>query len=95
MLYPVMESGDHPDCEPIDVTERGIVIELIPLPENAPLSIVVRLPGKDKDVTLLHPASAPPPIILVLELSDTLDLPTGTIISLVKEALYRHPPSEA
>lgn len=95
LLYPVIESGDHPDCEPIEVTERGIVIELIPLPENAPLSIVVRLPGNDKDVTLLHPARAPLPMILVLEFKDTLDLPTGTIINLVSEALYRHPPSDA
>lgn len=74
---------------------RGIVIEVIPLPENAPLSIVVSPLGKDKDVTLLHPDSAPLPIILVPECRDTLDLPTGTIISLVKEALYRHPPSDA
>ncbi len=95
MLYPVIESGAHPDCEPIEVTERGMVMELIPLPENAPLSIVVRLPGRDSDDTLLQPASAPLPIILVLEFNDTLDLPTGTMINLVKEALYRHPPSDA
>ena len=95
LLYPVIESGAHPDCEPIEVTERGMVMELIPLPENAPLSIVVRLPGRDNDDTLLQPASAPLPIILVLEFNDTLDLPTGTMINLVKEALYRHPPSDA
>lgn len=87
MLYPVITSGDHPDCEPIEVTERGIVIELIPLPENAPLSIVVRPLGNDKDVILLQPANAPLPIIFVEELIATLDLPTGTMISLVLDAL--------
>lgn len=95
LLYPVITSGDHPLCEPMDVTLRGIVSELIPLPENAPLSIVVRPLGRDKEVTLLHPDKAPLPIIFVPECRDTLDLPTGTIISLVKDALYKHPPSDA
>lgn len=72
-----------------------MVMERIPLPENAPLSIVVSPLGKDKDVTLLQPANAPLPIIFVPECRDTLDLPTGTIISLVRDALYRHPPSDA
>lgn len=72
-----------------------MVIELIPLPENAPLSIVVRPLGRDKDVILLQPANAPLPIIFVDELIATLDLPTGTMISLVLDALYRHPPSDA
>lgn len=48
-----------------------------------------------KDVILLHPANAPLPMIFTPELIDTLDLPTGTMISLVLDALYRHPPSEA
>lgn len=87
LLYPVITSGDQPDCDPMEVTERGIVIERIPLPEKAPLSIVVRPFGSVKDVTLLHPASAPLPIIFVAELSATLDFPTGTIISLVLDAL--------
>ncbi len=95
MLYPVITSGDHPDCEPIEVTERGILIELIPLPENAPFSIVVKPSGRDREVTLLQPASAPLPIIFVEELIATLDLPTGTMISLVLDALYKHPPSDA
>ncbi len=95
LLYPVITSGDHPDWEPIDVTEAGIVIERIPLPENAPLSIVVSPSGRDKEDTLLQPARAPLPIIFVAECSETLDFPTGTIISLVFEALYRHPPSDA
>ena len=77
------------------MTERGIVIELMPLPENAPLSIVVSPFGKDNEVTLLQPANAPLPIILVEELIATLDMPTGTIISLVLDALYKHPPSDA
>ena len=79
----------------MEVTLRGIVIELIPLPEKAPLSIVVSPLGRDKEVTLLHPDNAQQPIILVPECKDTLDLPTGTIISLVKDALYKHPPSDA
>ena len=51
----------------MEVTLRGIVIELIPLPEKAPLSIVVSPLGRDKEVTLLHPDNAPLPIILVPE----------------------------
>lgn len=72
-----------------------MVIELIPLPENAPLSIVVSPLGREIEVTLLQPASAPLPMIFVPEYTDTLDLPTGTIISLVKDELYKHPPSDA
>jgi len=72
-----------------------MVIERMPLLENAPLSIVVRPPGNDKDVILLQPANAPLPIIFVAELIAALDLPTGTIISLVLDALYRQPPSDA
>lgn len=67
----------------------------MPLPVNAPLSIVVSPFGKDREVTLLQPANAPLPIIFVEEFSATLDLPTGTIINLVRDALYRHPPSDA
>lgn len=62
-----MTSGDHPDCEPIDVTVFGIVIVLIPLPENAPLSIFVKLPGRVIDEILLQPDNAPLPIIFVPE----------------------------
>lgn len=90
-----MTSGDHPDCEPIDVTDFGIVTELIPLPEKAPLSIVVSPLGREMDVILLQPASAPLPMIFVPEWMDTLDLPTGTIMSLVRDELYKHPPSDA
>ena len=59
----------------------------MPLPENTPLSIVVRPLGSEIEVTLLHPASAPLPIIFVPECTDTLDFPTGTITSLVMEEL--------
>lgn len=67
LLYPVITSGDHPDWDPIDVTDFGIVMELIPLPDNAPLSIVVSPLGNDMELTLLQPASAPLPIIFVPE----------------------------
>lgn len=88
-------SGDHPDWPPIDVTPFGIVTDLIPLPENAPLSIVVRPLGKVRDVTDVQPENAPLPIIFVPEYKFTLDWPTGTRINLVIAALYRHPPSDA
>lgn len=88
-------SGDHPDCEPIDVTVFGIVMDLIPLPENAPLSILSNALGNVSDVTLLQPDNAPLPIIFVPEYNDTPDLPTGTIISFVIAELYKHPPSDA
>lgn len=51
----------------MDVTESGMVMELIPLPENAPLSMVVRPSGRDNEVILLQPDSAPLPIIFVPE----------------------------
>lgn len=79
----------------MDVTPCGIVIDWIPLPENAPLSIVVRPLGKVTDVTPVQPENAPLPIIFVPEYNATLDLPTGTRISFVIAALYKHPPSEA
>lgn len=62
-----MISGDHPDCEPMDVTDFGIVIDLIPLPDNAPLSILSNALGSVNDVTLLQPDNAPLPIIFVPE----------------------------
>ena len=49
------------------VTEEGIVTVLMPLFENAPLSIVVAPFGTVSDVTLLHPLKAPPPIIRIAE----------------------------
>lgn len=77
------------------VTDSGIVMERIPLPENAPPSIDVTPLGTVREEILLHPENAPLPIIFVFELIATLDLPTGTIIRRVSDELYRQPPSDA
>ena len=56
-----MISGDH-DWLPILVTEAGIVTEVIALPLNAPLSMLVAPVGTVRLVILVHPLNAFPPI---------------------------------
>lgn len=65
------------------VTDEGIVIFLMPLFENAPLSIVVAPFGTVRLVILLHPLNAPPPMILIAELSAIELFACGQIKSFV------------
>lgn len=51
----------------MDVTAFGIVMDLMPQPENAPPSIVVSPDGRVTEETLLQPAKAPLPMIFVPE----------------------------
>jgi hypothetical protein len=56
-----MISGDQ-DWLPMDVTLLGIVTLVMPLPENAPLSMVVHPLGTVTLVILVHPLNAPFPM---------------------------------
>ena len=75
------------DCEPMLSTLFGMVIEVIPLPLNAPASIVVAPLGSVILVILLQPLNAPLAIIFAEELSAILLFAGGHTKSLVKLAL--------
>ena len=89
-----MISGDQ-DCVPIFVTLFGIVISLIALSLNAPLSMLVAPLGTVRLVIRVQPLKAFPPMTFNAEFSAIELFAGGQINSFVSDALNRHPPSDA
>ena len=76
------------------VTEAGMVIVSIPLPENTSFSIVVTLPGNDTLVIPMQSDRAPEAIVVVPAAMDKDVRPSGTNNKRVEDALYKHPSVE-